>query len=459
MRIDGLGKEKEFAPVKERKSILFITNRVPFPPDKGDRIRTFHEIDHLVKSHDVYCACFTHSRREAGSAVALKRWCKDVIAIPWRKTTAAIRAASGWMRGKALTESAYASHDMTRRLRRWSDQIDFDAVIAFSSMMAPYALEVPARRRILDLCDVDSEKWLDYARETRFPASALWRTEGMRVRQLERRCFDAFDATVVITERERQLLEPFADAEQVHVVSNGVRIDAGRIPVSTGCAAVIGFLGTMDYAPNVQGVCWFAKHVWPLVRKELPFARFMIIGRNPTRAVRKLASLPGVIVTGEVADARRYLARCRVVVAPLKIARGIPNKVLEAMAAKRPVVATSAVAATIEAEPEREIIVADDPIEMAEKVVGLSWHDGKCEKIGAAGQQFVMSRHRWEDSMRRFEEIVFDRSASGRQKMPSRGLAHPNSELAMPKSGIGRPRVLEVLPSSHLQREELCDPT
>lgn len=417
--------------MRERKKILFLTNRVPYPPDKGDRIRTFHEIDHLAKSHDVYCACFTHSARETGHAESLHRWCKEVIAIPWRKKSAAIRAASGWLRGRPLTEAAYDSPDMSRRLRRWADRIDFDAVVAFSSMMAPYALNVPARRRILDLCDVDSEKWLEYARSSAFPASRIWHIEGMRVRRLERKCFDEFDATVVISENERRLLEPFADADRVSVVGNGVRIDSGHVPTSTACGAVVGFLGTMDYAPNVQGVIWFVKHVWPLVRRELPFARFMIIGRAPTRAIRRLATVPGVIVTGEVYDARRYLARCRVVVAPLKIARGIPNKVLEAMAAKRPVVATTAVASTLAVEPGREIVVANQPSEMAEAVTHLCWHDGSCGAIGLAGHQFVNRHHRWEEAMGRFEEIVLGRPSDHRQELPIESMALPNDRLQL----------------------------
>lgn len=408
--------------MRERKSILFLTNRVPFPADKGDRIRTFHEIDHLARSHDVYCACFAHNDVEMRHADAVERWCKDVIAIPSNRRSAAMRALHGWFQGQPLTQSAYDSPEMSRRLQRWSERVDFDAVVAFSSMMAPYALTIPAKRRVLDLCDVDSEKWLDYARAARWPVSSLWRAECSRLQLLERTCLRQFDATIVITERERQLIAPFADAERTFVIPNGVRIDRSDTPTPRGVGPVIGFLGTMDYAPNIEGVRWFSRHVWPRVLKELPFARFMIIGRNPTRAVRRLGRQQGVIVTGEVADARRYLARCRVVVAPLHIARGIPNKVLEAMAARRPVVCTSAVASTLRAVSGRELIVADEPAPMAEAVVDLAWHDGKCESIANGGRAYVGRHHRWAEAMERFEEVVLGESVPRRQNLPIEGL-------------------------------------
>ena len=154
----------------QRKNILFLANRAPFPPDKGDKIRTHHQLVHLALSHNVYCACFVESKSEMNHARMLRRWCADVAPVRWDRKTAAIRAAGAWLSGKPLTRGAYAHRKMQRALAQWAREIDFDVVVAFSSSMAPHALSVPVPRRVLDLCDVDSQKWTDYARAGRgFP--------------------------------------------------------------------------------------------------------------------------------------------------------------------------------------------------------------------------------------------------------------------------------------------------
>lgn len=402
----------------QRLKILYLSNRVPYPPDKGDRIRTFHTIEHLAQSHDVYCACFASHESEMRQAQLLRKWCRDVTVVRRGVPLACFHAAWGALCGRPFTESAYRSADMYRRLRRWSSCIGFDVVIAFSSMMADYAMAIPAGRRILDLCDVDSEKWIDYSRGSRGPIAAVCRMEGDRLRRLETRCLRDFDSSIVITENEKRMM-PASEAGAVHVVPNGVRLMSETdVRSADECGPVIGFLGTMSYPPNVQAVCWFAEQVWPLVRKERTDVRFLIIGRGPTRAVQRLGRLPGIEVTGAVADTAEYLARCRVIVAPLKLARGIPNKVLEAMAAGRPIVATGAVGLTLDAISGREIVIADDAEEMADQVLALCADDSLCGQMGLAGREFVRRRHHWPDAMSRFEQIVSGRPTEERRSLP-----------------------------------------
>ncbi len=392
--------------MRERRNILFLANRLPFPPNKGDKIRTFHQIDHLALSHNVYCACFVDSPNDMAHIRNFQRWCERIIAIPWNRRTAMLRAVRGRLVGRTLTGAAYDDNRLSEAIARWTDRVTFDAVVSFSTIMAPYALEVPSRRHILDMCDVDSAKWFDYADTARFPMSAVYRDEGRRLRAFERRCIDRFDATTLITPRERRLLDADETHQRLHVIPNGVAISDRRARSAAECEPVVGFLGSMDYRPNAEAVCWFVNHVWPSVQSAVPGAKILIVGRNPTRKVRALADTEGVSVTGAVKSTSRYLARCRVIVAPLSIARGMQNKVLEAMAARRPVVATSAVAAGLQVRPGHNIRIADEAEPFASEVVNLLTRDTFCRNTGDAGYRCAAMHYCWPEAMQRFEQIV-----------------------------------------------------
>jgi sugar transferase (PEP-CTERM/EpsH1 system associated) len=397
--------------LEKRKNILFVTNRVPFPPDKGDKTRTFHQLDHLALTHAVYCACFVDPPQDARYVETLRRWCVDVAAVPWNKKKGILRAIKAWPSDAPLTTSAYDDAEMSARLKQWSGRIPFDAAVAFSSSVAPYALAFPAKRHVLDLCDVDSQKWLDYACDGGLGAAMIYRREGRRLRTYELECLKRFDATIVITDRERQILDPRGACPTLHVIPNGVALCGERPDAPSTVGPVIGFIGVMDYRPNVQGVCWFVQEVWPRVRREIPEARFVIVGRRPTRRVLRLAKVAGVEVTGEVDDARSYLANLRVVVAPLQIARGLQNKVLEAMAMRRPVVTTTAVASGLHVRPGHNILAADDPESFAEKIIELWRFDGLCDKIGDAGYRCAATYYGWAETLQRYERVVLGRPA------------------------------------------------
>lgn len=406
--------------MRERRSILYLANRLPYPPNKGDKIRTFHQIDYLAFSHDVYCACFVDQPSDLRHVASLRRWCKDVIAIPWNRATGAIHAAVGALRGQSMTASAFRSSEMCRRLQRWEERLRFDVAIAFSSMMAPYALESGARRKVIDLCDVDSEKWRDYSIGAWPPLSWLYELESRRLRALECLCVEQADATCLITSGEKALLNAGGMGKPVHVISNGVRPPNPAPTRPSRCGPVIGFVGSMDYKPNAEGVRHFVRNVWPRIVKRIPGARFLIIGRNPTAAVRKLARTPGVSVTGEVEETRVQVMRCRIMIAPLQISRGIPNKVLEAMVAGRPVVATTAVGRTLSARPGRDLIIAENDAGLADEIVSLCHDDDRCDTIGHAGYRYALANHSWEAEMRKFEDILFE-DAPDRQELPVNG--------------------------------------
>ncbi len=410
-------------------NILYLAHRIPYPPDKGDKLRSYREVEHLARRHRVWCACFVDDPADEAHVHPLRAFCQDVAAIPLSRARAKIRGLAGLLCGRTLTESFYSHSRMRATLKRWSRAVDFDAVVAFSSSMAPYALAVPAKRRVLDLCDLDSQKWLDYARTSRGLLRRLYETEGRRLAVAERTYLDEFDATLVITQAEAKPLSSVERRGKLHIVGNGVSLPDlngdsnesvqgstcdGRSRIAsrteqdgeTSKSPIVGFVGAMDYHPNVEAVGWFVLNCWPRVHRAFPSATFRIVGRSPTRQVRKLAAVPGVEVIGGVPDAMAEVLRFEVSVAPIQTARGLQNKVLEAMAAAKPIVLTSRAAEGIDARDGHDFIITDEPGEFSENVVRLLHDPVEQRQLGKNARRFVAVNHCWEENLRRMELIV-----------------------------------------------------
>ena len=397
-------------------NILYLAHRIPFPPEKGDKLRSFRQLEHLARRHRVWCACFVDDPADLEHLQHLRGYCEDVVGVPLRRAPALLRGATGLLRGKTVTEAFYGHTAMRAALRAWCEATAFDVVVAFSSSMAPYALEIPAARRVLDLCDLDSQKWLDYAAHSRGPTRWLYRKEGERLAVREREWVDVFDATLLITEAEAAPIREDVASRKLHVVSNGVALpepEENQDEVSGPDAEgqrdkppVMGFVGVMNYRPNIDAVRWFAVECWREIRAACPEVTFRIVGRSPTRRVHELATAPGIEVVGGVDDLASEIRRFDVSVAPLRIARGLQNKVLEAMAAAKPVVLTSRAAEGIAARHDREYVVADRPSEMTDSIVRLIGDPAKRKQLGRAARRFVAVNHCWGEVLQRFELIV-----------------------------------------------------
>ncbi len=403
-------------------NILYLAHRIPYPPNKGDKLRAFRHIEHLSRRHCVWCACFVDTPADRQFIEPLARCCHDLVAIPIGRVPSVLRGLAGLLAGGTMTESFYRHDAMTDALRVWSERVTFDVVVAFSSSMAQYALRVPAQRRVLDLCDCDSQKWLDYAAASHRPARWLYEAEGHRLAVKERTWLEAFDATLLITEAEAASMRATAPSRNPHVLTNGVALpDVGITSVynraacfslrdrSRGlkpAARVVGFVGVMNYRPNVDAVCWFVDQCWPDVRRAYPDAVFRIVGRSPVRRVRRLSRVSGVEIVGGVKDVGDEVRRFDVSVAPLRIARGLQNKVLEAMAAAKPAVLTTKAAMGINARDGEDYLIADTPDRIAGAVVRLLSDPTERDRVGSNARRFVATDHRWDDVLREFELIV-----------------------------------------------------
>lgn len=404
--------------------ILFVCHRLPFPPNRGGKIRPFHMIEHLSRTHSVVVASLAHTRQELDEGTGLSQYCEEVLAE-------IVPNATRWLRAglylPTATPSSAAYFRVRQLLRRVQDawrRKPFDAVWVHCAFAAQYAVGLRGGFRVLDYGDMDSAKWRSYSQARHWPISLGYAFEARKLRKLEARLARQFHHCVTTTQGELEEFQTLNAGVPCVVIPNGV--DSSyfhpRWRVSAG-SPVIAFVGRMDYFPNVQAVSDFGRLILPRVRQAIPNAQFRIIGSNPSAAVQRLARIPGVVVTGTVSDVRPHLADATVAVAPLKIARGTQNKILQSLAMGVPVVASPQAANGVLAVPGEHLLVGDGPEHFAEQVVLLLRNEPLRERLADAGRQQVVSAHSWPTSMNLVDEIL--------------GMASPFSTAALSQSQTG----------------------
>lgn len=399
--------------------ILFLAHRIPYPPDKGDKIRSWHMLRHLAERYTVHLGCFIDDPADRRYRETVRQVCGgDCFFAETTPKRAKLRALPSLLGTKPLSLACF--HD--RRLMRWVDGLragrNPSAAVVFCSAMAPYVMGPSWRgvRRILDMVDVDSDKWRQCAARGRGPMRLIHAREARTLLAFERRAAAEFDATVLVSAREAALFRQLAPeaAPRIGYFANGVDADyfspdRDYVRPFADDAPRIVFTGAMDYWPNVDAVVWFARDVLPLIRHHRPEAGFVVVGANPTAAVKALAALPNVQVTGRVADVRPYLAHAAVVVAPLRIARGIQNKVLEAMAMGRPVVAAPDAAEGIEVEDPAHLRIAADARAFSRSVLSLLAGD-EAAALGRRARDRVLWAYSWQRNLARLDDLLTDDS-------------------------------------------------
>jgi sugar transferase (PEP-CTERM/EpsH1 system associated) len=393
--------------------LLFLAHRIPYPPDKGDKIRAWNIFRHLARTHRMHLGCFIDDPADRQHLPALRSECEDMLCLPLNPYVQRIRSLLRIKRGQPLSLGYF--HDM--RLQRWVDaklaSRAVKGIYVFSSSMAQYVMDHRGIRRVLDMVDVDSEKFTAYAETARFPARTIWAREGRTLLAFEREAAAHFDHSLFVSEHEWQRFVTLAPetVQRTSWISNGVDFEYFSpanhgTPPFVGEGADVVFTGRMDYWPNIDAVRWFAHEIMPVLRQRVPAARFWIVGAAPSAEVQVLAKLPGVQVTGRVPDTRPWLAAADVVVAPLRIARGIQNKLLEAMAMARPVVATPEAFEGVQAVPGRDILLAsgvDETVQMIAEVF-----DGRHADLGSAARLAVEAGHRWAATLRPIDRLFGD---------------------------------------------------
>lgn len=412
--------------MRTRPRLLFLAHRIPYPPEKGEKIRAWHMLDHLADRWDVDAGFLVDELADVQHLPAVEQRCASLCWRPaMRRMSVAARALLRARPGMPLTLGWFHDPGLAAWVRAGIGARRWDAAFVYSSAMAPYVMGSVAAGaipvRVLDLVDVDSEKWRAYATGARGPMRHVWAREARTLLQFERRAAREFDRTILVSAEEARRFAELApeSAARIDHVDNGVdlsRFDPDKpwkCPYPAGAPPAIVFTGSMSYRPNVEAVIWFAERVMPQLASRGVQAAFHIVGANPAPAVQALADLPNVQVTGAVAEVQPYLAHAAVAVAPLLIARGIQNKVLEAMAMGRPVVASPQAFEGVRAVAGRDLIVAATPEETADRVTEVL--AGAHPDLGPAGRQAVMRGHDWTATLAALDVILPLPEVAGRR--------------------------------------------
>lgn len=386
------------------KKLLYIAHRMPYPPDKGERVRAFNEICELAKKFEVTVIAGSAGQDDLASAKKLAEHCAAVETFPISRHGALFRGACSFIMGKSVSEGYFSSCIARRKIKKLGT---FDVAVGYSSSVLGLIMRADAARRVMDVVDADSAKWNDYARKTRGLMKKIFAAESRRVAALEKKCVTLCDDVVLVSREEAAILGDAAT--NVHVIANGVDADffspslVSPVP-GLGEQAIV-FTGSMDYRPNAEAVAWFAAEVLPEVRKKFPTAVFVIVGRNPTKAVCELATLDGVKVTGNVVDVRPYIQAAAVSVCPLHLGRGIQNKVLEAMAMERAVVVSPAAMSGLDVTPGINVELAENSGQWVEKLLYLLSEAHVRTLLGQAARRCVLEKYSWQARLKDFVSL------------------------------------------------------
>jgi len=387
--------------------ILFLTHRIPYPPDRGDKIRGFNIVRYLSTRKRVHIIAFADDSRDLKRKNGLAPFTGN-RSIIWRSKPRWLAALQALAFRRPVSLTAFENGLVQEAVNNLLARHSIDTIFVFSSQMAQYLPAKPRQKVIMDFVDMDSAKFEAYAKTSSGLTQWMMQREAQLLLAHEKSVASKVDASLFVSAEEAALFQERTGAKRVHVVENGIDTDyfdpAASYKQIETTGALIVFTGQMDYRPNIEAVTWFVETIMPHVRVAHPNARFAIVGRSPSDAVRALARQPGVIVTGEVADVRGWLAAAAVVVAPLKLARGVQNKVLEAMAMARPVVASLAAAEGID---HADTIRTGGTVgEIAEEVNRLLADPVKAAALGAAAREQVKKRYGWDARLAVLDTIL-----------------------------------------------------
>jgi len=397
-------------------NLLFLVHRIPYPPNKGDKIRSWNELRYLAAHHNVHLGCLMDQPEDARWIEALRPLVASLEVTPLDPRRARLHSLTALWRGGPLSVPYFHSD----RLQTWVNETlqrhPIDAILLFSSPMAAYVShsDLPL---VMDFCDVDSDKWAQYARKAPLPLRPLYALEGRRLAEYELQILRRCQAATLVTEQEKEIWKhlPRPLVDKVHVIPNGVDLEffsARALPqLPPRSPHNMSFTGAMDYYANVDAVTWFANEVLPRVQAVYSDATFTIVGSRPTAEVVELGKRPGITVTGFVDDIRDWYLRASLCVVPLRIARGIQNKVLEAMAMGRPVLATPPAFEGLGAEAGSDLQVADGAEAFAAQAIRMLGDPVNTESMGRAGRAFVERHYVWQGNMQRLEDLLLQAQA------------------------------------------------
>lgn len=397
--------------------ILFLAHRVPYPPDKGERIRAYHEIEALAAEHDIDLFALGDSRPQINSSPPLRSMCRRVnVALPGKVETL-IAGARAFARFDPLSFAFFDCRELRRQVQQALSKEKYDLIFVYCSSMMQYVPDPAPCPIILDFVDCDSAKWVQYASRSRYPMRWLYAREACCLSKREQQFMNRAVCSIVVNGKEaRQLSTAGNSGEKIKVIGNGASRSNCPVqpePEITKLGQYILFMGQMDYRPNVDAVNYFSEKIWPLILERHPALRFVIAGRSPSSPVRQLARIPGIVVTGTVADIHMYLRGARVLVAPFRISQGVHNKILEAVAEGIPVVCSVQASEGLPASVRQIAAVRDEAGPFAAAVCSFL-ENAELRAAFVRQSEAVQADLRWEQVLKPLRELLHGLGAQGK---------------------------------------------
>jgi sugar transferase (PEP-CTERM/EpsH1 system associated) len=392
------------------RNILFLCHRLPYPPNKGDKIRSYALLMHLASRGTVHLGCFVDDRNDLPHLDAVRQLARGECHFEFiGPLTRMVRGARSVVEGKAITTGSFTSPRLKSFLKSLFREKSFDDVVVFGSAMAPYLFgsEFGPHRVLFDMVDVDSDKWLQYSANSAGLFKWLYNREAFELMKTERAAARLFGKTLLVSEFEADSFRKIAPESKSKIGSLTNGVDLGYFgamefdnPFLEGeCPLVM--TGHMGYRPNYEGAMWFAKEILPIVQHSMRNVRAYFVGTSPPPMLRAIAG-PSVVVTGDVPDVRPYLRFAGAVIAPLRMARGVQNKVLEAMAMTKPVVATWEATRALRVTSGTHLWIADGPQQFANAILSALMGSDR-DKISQAGHDYVIQNHNWKPILTAFD--------------------------------------------------------
>lgn len=396
--------------------MLLLTQRIPYPPNKGEKIRSLQILRHFSKTYQVHLGCLVDEPGDWQYVQTVRDMCADAFFAGINRRLAMLTCQMGWLTGEPLSFRFFRHNALARWVDYVMTTINPDVVVVSSSNMAQYVISHPHRPkcRVIDFVDVDSAKWREYAEKGSGVMRFVYAREARLVLAHDRISAGWAQANTFVSDSEAELFRRLApeSAAKTHAVANGVDAvyfspDDSHAPVYDPALPVFVFTGAMDYPPNVDAARWFANDIFPSIRARVNTAQFYIVGMNPTAEIKRLAQQDGVHVTGKVPDVRPYVAHAVAAVAPLRIARGIQNKVLEAMAMAKPVIVTPQALEGIDAaQPDRDVLLARTAAEISDAARKLVSGEIAGAQIGLSARECVTGNYGWASRLSKFDAII-----------------------------------------------------
>jgi sugar transferase (PEP-CTERM/EpsH1 system associated) len=395
------------------EDLIFISHRIPYPPNKGDKVRSWNALHRLAERYRVHLGTFIDDNVDWRYEPVIRDLCESYLLLPLNKFVGRLRSMRAFFTGKALTVPYFRDARLVSWLDRVRERYRPSKAFTYSSGVAAYVMGEKWKdvRRVHDMVDVDSDKWRQYAAGKHGISRWVYDREGRKLFAFEREIAAEYDVILFVSENEAEMFRRRSSIKtpKIRAMRNGVDTEYFNPklnydnPYPREVKPIV-FTGTMDYWPNVDAAKWFSVNVLEKLLQKVPNATFYIVGANPTRDAIDLGKHPAVAVTGSVPDIRPYIAHARVIAAPLQIARGVQNKVLEGMAMAKPVIASPMALEGIDAEPGRDLLIAETPEEFV-SAVAMVIEQG-ADDISKSARERVLFDYSWDKNFERLFEYL-----------------------------------------------------